>query len=262
MRNGLLLAVTAFMLTQIMPAQSGLQDRMLNVPRTEFDVVGRYPHDPNAYTQGLVWHKGGFYESTGLYGQSSLRRVGFPSGKVLKSIRLAPNIFAEGLALANGNLVQLTWKSGRGFVYDLESFKLLRDFQYETEGWGLACDGHYLIMSDGSSTLTYLDPGSFRPVKRLNVTVNGKPIDDLNELEFIDGEIWSNVWMSDIILRINPVSGRVASYLDLRGLLPSSPDRSPDDVLNGIAFDADARRIFVGGKRWPLLFEIRTKAAR
>jgi glutamine cyclotransferase len=262
MRNGMEVTVLVFVLVQFIPARSGWQDGIAKVTRTEYEVVGKYPHDPEAYTQGLVWYKGGFYESTGLYGRSSLRRVEFPSGKILRSIHMAPNIFAEGLALVDGNLVQLTWKSGKGFVYDRETFKLLREFQVDTVGWGLAFDGSQLILSDGSSTLTYMDPATFRPGKKLNVTLDGKPLENLNELEFIEGEIWSNVWMSDLIVRIDPASGRVTSYLDMRGLLPFNPDRSPDDVLNGIAFDPENRRIFVGGKRWPSLFEIRLKPAR
>jgi glutaminyl-peptide cyclotransferase len=264
MRKAFLYVVAAFILLPVAPMvpASQPQNGMIRATRTEYEIVGRYPHDPGAYTQGLVWYKDGFYESTGLYGQSTLRRVEFPTGRVLKSLRLAPSLFAEGLAISNGKLIQLTWKSGLGFVYDLESFNLLREFHYDTEGWGLTSDGHFLIMSDGSSTLTYLDPDNFHPAKRLKVTMDGKSVEDLNELEFIEGEIWSNVWMSDVIVRINPASGQVTSYLDMSGLLPSRADRNSDDVLNGIAYDAETKRIFVGGKRWPFVFEIRPKRAR
>jgi len=227
--------------------------------RAGYEVVASYPHDPDAYTQGLLWFDGGFYESTGLFGHSTLRRVEFPSGKVLKSFSLAPDIFGEGLALANDRLIQLTWQSHRGFVYERESFKLLREFSYATEGWGITFDGKSLIMSDGSSTLMFLDPESFQATRRLNVTMNGAPVQELNELEFIDGEIWSNVWLTDRIVRIDPATGHVTSYLDMTGLLPEAQRRDSDDVLNGIAYDPDAKRIFVGGKRWPKLFEIKLK---
>jgi glutamine cyclotransferase len=230
-----------------------------NARKVGYDVVASYPHDPEAYTQGLVWHDGGFFESTGLYQHSTLRRVEFPSGKVVRSISLAPDLFAEGLALADDRLIQLTWKSGRGFVYEMGSFKLLREFSYDTEGWGLTYDGKNLIMSDGSSSLFYLDPNTFRAVKRLDVTMNGSPLENLNELEYFNGEIWSNVWMTDVIVRIDPESGKVSSYLDMKGLLPANQRRDSDDVLNGIAYDSGSGRIFVGGKRWPLLFEIKLK---
>jgi glutamine cyclotransferase len=224
-----------------------------------FEVIASYPHDATAYTQGLVWQDGGFYESTGLYGHSTLRRVEFPSGKVLKSINLAPDLFAEGLALCKGNLVQLTWTAGRGFVYEPNDFKLVREFNYSGEGWGLAWDGTDLIMSNGSPLLTYLNPDTYEVVRRLKVTMNGQPVQDLNELEVIEGEIWSNVWMTDLIVRIDPASGNVTSYLDLRGLFPEQQRRDRDDVLNGIAYDPAGKRIFVGGKRWPRLFEIKLK---
>ncbi len=225
--------------------------------RLDYQVVGSYPHDPYAFLQGLLWYDGCFYESTGLTGQSTLRRIEFPSGKILKSVSLPPDLFGEGLALVDRRLVQLTWKSKRGFVYDRDSLALLREFRYETEGWGVTCDGTNLVMSDGSSHLIYLDPDSFAPVRKLSVTINGRPIDNLNELEFIEGEIWANVWQTDLILRIDPGSGRVTSFLDLKGILPPSLRTGSEDVLNGIAYDPRQRRIFVSGKLWPRIFEIR-----
>jgi glutamine cyclotransferase len=224
-----------------------------------YEVVGSYPHDPAAFLQGLLWHDGGFYESTGLEGHSTLRRVDFPSGRVVKSISLAPDIFAEGLALVGDHLIQLTWKAHRGFVYDRETFRLLREFSYETEGWGITYDGKDLIMSDGSDRLTYLDPATYQPTHRLAVTMNGNPVHSLNELEFIEGEIWANVWQTDLILRIDPATGQVSSYLNLKGILPPSAQTGNEDVLNGIAYDPKAKRIFVSGKLWPRLFEIRVK---
>jgi glutaminyl-peptide cyclotransferase len=225
----------------------------------DYEVVASYPHDPTAFLQGWLWSEGGFYESTGLNGQSTLRRVEFPSGKILKSISLPPEFFGEGLALVDNRLVQLTWTSKRGFVYDRDSFALVREFRFETEGWGLTYDGKHLVMSDGSSDLTYLDPNTFAPVRKLSVTMNGRPIDNLNELEFIEGEIWSNVWQTDLILRIDPNTGKVNSFLNLRGILPASMRTGYEDVLNGIAYDAGQKRIFASGKSWPRIFEIRVK---
>jgi glutaminyl-peptide cyclotransferase len=225
----------------------------------DYEVVNSYPHDPKAFLQGLLWYEGDFYESTGLCGQSTLRRVEFSTGKILKSSSLSSELFGEGLALADNRLIQLTWKSKRGFVYDRESFASLREFKYETEGWGITFDGKHLIMSDGSSDLFYLDPITFAPVRKLSVTMNGRSIDNLNELEFIEGEIWSNVWQTDLILRIDPGTGRVASFLNLRGILPASMRTGNEDVLNGIAYDARQKRIFVSGKLWPRIFEIRVK---
>jgi glutamine cyclotransferase len=227
--------------------------------RVSFEVVNSYPHDPTSFTQGLVWHDGGFYESTGQYGQSKVRRLEFPSGRVLKEVKLAPELFGEGLALVDSRLIQLTWQSHRGFVYDLDSLRLLQEFSYGTEGWGLTYDGTNLILSDGSSDLFYLDPQSFKPGRKQAVRMNGQPIHQLNELEFIDDEIWSNVWQTDLIVRIDPSTGRVKSFLDLKGILPPSDRRGPDAVLNGIAYDRTTKRVFVTGKLWPRIFEIRLK---
>lgn len=227
--------------------------------KAAYEVVNTYPHDPRAFLQGLLWYNGGFYESTGLEGRSTLRRVEFPSGKVLKTLDLSPDLFGEGLARVDDRLIQLTWKTQRGFVYDRERFKLLREFTYDTEGWGITYDGKNLIMSDGSSTLTYLDPNSFAPVRRLAVTLNGRPVEELNELEYIEGEIWANVWQRDVIMRIDPASGHVISFLDMAGLLPYELRTGREDVLNGIAYDPATKRIFVSGKLWPRVFEIRLK---
>jgi len=222
-----------------------------------FEVVSSYPHDPTSFTQGLVWHDGALYESTGLEGQSKLRRLEFPSGRVLKEINLASEFFAEGLALVDSRLIQLTWQSHRGFVYDLDTFRKLQEFAYDTEGWGLTYDGKNLILSDGSSDLFYLDPQTFKPLRKLAVTMNGKPLPELNELEFIEGEIWANVWQTDMIVRIDPSTGRVTSFLNLKGILAPSDKTGREDVLNGIAYDAERKRIFITGKLWPRIFEIR-----
>jgi len=223
-----------------------------------YEVVNSYPHDPTSFTQGLLWHDGALYESTGLEGQSKLRRLEFPSGRVLKEIRLSSDLFGEGLALADNRLIQLTWKSHRGFVYDLETFRQLQEFSYDTEGWGLTYDSKNLIVSDGSSNLFYLDPQTFKPIRKLAVTMNGKPLTELNELEFIEGEVWANIWQTDLIVRIDPSTGRVTSFLNLKGILAPSDKTGREDVLNGIAYDAEHKRIFITGKLWPRIFEIHT----
>jgi glutaminyl-peptide cyclotransferase len=222
-----------------------------------YEVVGAYPHDRGAYLQGLVWYEGGFYESTGLNGESTLRRVAFPSGEVLQKTDLSREYFGEGLALVGDRLVQLTWRTQRGFVYERESFGLIGDFTYQTEGWGLTYDGTSLIMSDGSSTLTYMDPETFQPTRTLDVTLLGKNVRALNELEWIDGQIWSNVYQTNYIVRIDPQTGAITGALDMREIVPAEFRGNRDAVLNGIAYDGATGRIFVGGKRWPTLFEIR-----
>lgn len=234
-------------------AQSGVAQQV------SYTVVNSYPHDKNAFLQGLLWHNGSLYESTGIEGRSSLRRVDFRSGKVEKIVNLSPIFFGEGLALVDNRLVQLTWKSQKGFVYDLESFNLLGEFSYRTEGWGITFDGKDLIMSDGSNVLTYLDPQTFEPHRKLAVTMNNRPLDLLNELEFIRGEIWANVWQTDLIVRIDPNTGRVTSFLNLRGILPPEMRTGGEDVLNGIAYDEHEKRIFVSGKLWPRVFEIQVE---
>src|SRR5262245_3056061 len=223
-----------------------------------YEVVNKFPHDPDAFLQGLVWHNG-FFESTGQFGRSSLRRVGYPTGKVLQQVNLDSQYFGEGLAMVDNRLIQLTWQSHRGFVYDRDSFKQLREFEYDTEGWGLTYDGKSLILSDGSEVLTFINPDSFKPTRKLSVKFNGRALRDLNELEYIDGEIWANVWHTDRIVRIDPGSGQVKSYLNLAGILPEDEKSDPEAVLNGIAYDAQAKRIFVSGKLWPRIFEIRLK---
>ncbi len=229
-------------------------------PKTySYEVVNKYPHDPDAFLQGLVWHDNGFYESTGGNGQSSLRRVELETGRVVKKVNLPEEDFGEGLALVGDKLVQLTWQSGQGYVYDRATFQKLRAFTYTMEGWGLTYDGKNLILSDGSNALTFFDPQTYKPVQKLNVTLNGGPVSKINELEFVEGEIWANVWHEEVILRIDPSSGAVTSTIDMRGLRPRETMRDSEAVLNGIAYDPAAKRIFVSGKRWPAVFEIRIK---
>ncbi|HKQ77995.1 MAG TPA: glutaminyl-peptide cyclotransferase [Blastocatellia bacterium] len=242
--------------------EAGEQEVASNTPviarDVRYEVVNSFPHDPDAFLQGLVWHNG-FFESTGQFGRSSLRRVEYPTGKVLQRVNLDEQYFGEGLAMVDNRLIQLTWQSHRGFVYERDSFKLLREFEYDTEGWGLTYDGKSLILSDGTDVLTFINPDSFKPTRKLSVKLNGTALLDLNELEYIDGEIWANVWHSDRIVRIDPASGQVKSYLNLAGILPDSERSDPEAVLNGIAYDAEHKRIFVSGKLWPRIFEIRLK---
>ena len=225
-------------------------------------MVHAYPHDPQAFTQGLIYLDGHLYESTGLEGRSTLRMEDLETGRVLQRVDLPAKYFGEGLASWGSTLIQLTWQSHTALVYDRFSFRLLRTFQYFGEGWGLTADGKNLILSDGSPTLRFLDPASFRETRRLTVTDRGEPVTDLNELEFVHGQIYANIWHSDRIARISPASGKVLGWIDLSGLLPESQRSSREAVLNGIAWDADHDRLFVTGKLWPKLFEIKVVPER
>jgi len=220
-----------------------------------FKVIAAYPHDPAAYTQGLAVVGGRLYEGTGRYGASSIRRVDLTTGRVEKIHAIGNEYFGEGIAILGSRLYELTWKNQLAFVYDLDTFNVVQTFQYPTEGWGLTHDGTNLILSDGSATLRFLDPATFKTVREITVRDGDQPVTKLNELEYIDGEIWSNVWYDDRIARISPADGRVLGWIDLAGLYPQSA-RGSDDVLNGIAYDAAKRRLFVTGKDWPQLFEI------
>ncbi len=218
-------------------------------------VVAVYPHDRTAFTQGLVYADGVLYESTGLYGQSSLRRVALESGAVEQAVGVAPEFFAEGLALVGDRLFQLTWQSHVGFIYERDSLARVGEFSYAGEGWGLTTDGARLIMSDGTATLRFLDPQTLSQIGQVEVRASGVPVARLNELEWVEGEVWANIWQTDFIARIDPASGAVLAWVDLSGLL-SAEKRAQTDVLNGIAYDAAGRRLFVTGKLWPYLFEI------
>jgi glutamine cyclotransferase len=220
------------------------------------DVVREYPHDKEAFTQGLLWHDGQLYESTGQVGKSNIRRVALETGAVQQQRDLASPHFGEGIALLNDRIYQLTWTSGKAFVYDRRTFEPRGEFTYEGEGWGITTDGSQLIMSDGTSQLRVLDPATFDVVRRVTVTENGSPVRYLNELEWVKGELWANVWMSDRIARIDPQSGAILGFIDLTGLLPQSLRTGNEDVLNGIAYDATGDRIFVTGKNWARLYEI------
>ena len=228
-------------------------------PHYTYEVVHTYPHDRGAFTEGLVFLNGDLYESTGLNDQSTLREVDLPTGNVLREVPLSSEYFGEGLAILGNKAYQLTWQNHLGFVYDLPTFHLIQTFDYTGEGWGLTTDGHSLIMSDGTSQIRYLDPNTFAVQRTINVTLRGQPVTQINELEYIKGEIYANVWQTDNVLRIDPQTGNVLGVIDFSGLL-NPADRAPDtDVLNGIAYDPATGRLFVTGKKWPKLFEVRLK---
>jgi glutaminyl-peptide cyclotransferase len=226
------------------------------VPTYGYEVVRSYPHDRGAFTQGLFIRNGFFYEGTGMNGQSGIRKVQIETGQVLQSRPLAQQYFGEGIVEWKGSIVQLTWQHGIGFLYDADSFAPTRTFSYTGEGWGLTHDGTRLIMSDGTPQLRFLDPTTLKETGRITVREPRGPVEKLNELEFVKGEVFANVWGSDRIARISPSDGRVTGWIDLSGLLTRA-ERAEADVLNGIAYDAASDRLFVTGKWWPRVFEIK-----
>ena len=260
MRAGLLIAILILVAVIIVikcataPASS-LPDTLSTY--MTYEVIKVYPHDPAAFTQGLIYLDGYLYESTGLYGSSSLRKVDLETGEVLMQIDLPSQYFAEGLTDWQDTLVQLTWREGAGFVYSLTDFSLLTQFEYATEGWGLTRDENQLILSDGTDQLFFLDPETFTYTNSVTVTWEGAGVQRLNELEMIGGEVFANIWQTDDIIRIDPVSGDVTGWIDLSGILPESERTDTTGVLNGIAYDPHHDRLFVTGKNWPHLYEIR-----
>ena len=225
-----------------------------------FTVVQSFPHDPAAFTQGLVYADGEFFESTGLHGESSVRRVDVATGRVLQHRAVEARYFAEGLALVGDALIQLTWQQNTGLVYDRATFALRQTFSYATEGWGLAYDPKGgLVLSDGSDRLSFLDPQTYGVIRTVRIADAGRPVTQLNELEWIEGEVWANVWGTDRIARISPLTGVVSSWVDLTSLWPRERRTPAADVLNGIAYDPAAKRIFVTGKKWPLVYEIEVR---
>lgn len=233
-----------------------------DVPIYTYKVINVYPHDPNAFTQGLVFEKGVLYEGTGLNGRSSLRKVELETGTILKIRELPYCYFGEGITVFGNKIIQLTWKSHTGFVYDKDSFEVLQKFTHETEGWGITYDGKRLIMSDGTSNLYFLDPHSFNEVDRCIVCGQEGPVIRLNELEYIKGEIYANVWQEERIAKISPQTGQITGWIDLEGLLPPKDRGVPGSVLNGIAYDVVNDRLFVTGKLWPKIFEIELVALK
>ena len=225
----------------------------------ECEVVHTWPHDRAAFTQGLVFVDGYLLESTGLKGRSSLRKVEVESGRLRQQFRLSEEYFAEGLAVIGSNIFQLTWQNGKCFVYDLATFNKKSEFSYSGEGWGLTTDGRALIMSDGSERLRFLDPMTFKATRTITVAASGRPLKRLNELEYVKGEIFANIWGTDLIARIDPATGRVLGLIDCSRLLSLTDYDTTTDVLNGIAYDSRSGRLFVTGKHWPKLFEVRLK---
>ncbi len=221
-----------------------------------FRVKHTYPHDPGAFTQGLVYENGFLFEGTGLYGRSSLRKVVLETGRVIRFQPLESRYFGEGITIFGNHVIQLTWVARTGFVYNKETFERMRSFTYAIEGWGITHDARRLIVSDGTPTLSFRDPETFQEVGRVEVRDDKGPVTRLNELEYVDGEVYANVWESDLIARIDPESGRVLGWIDLTGLLAGRERLGADAALNGIAYDPAGKRLFVTGKRWPKLFEI------
>ena len=231
----------------------------LVVAKHSYQIAGVWPHDSTAFTQGLIFSDGKLYESTGQEGQSSLRLVDLQTGIVSKKVDVPVPYFAEGITLLNGKIYQLTWQHQLGFIYDPQKLEKIGEFRYEGEGWGITTDGRSLIISDGSNRLKFLDPDSFRVTKTIAVLDGRMPIEQLNELEYVNGEIYANIWHDDRIATIDPQNGRVTGWIDLTGLLQPGDVQDPEAVLNGIAYDQPSGRLFVTGKLWPRLFEIKIK---
>lgn len=251
--------ILAFLLTMPWTSIIGQSSRPAATRRPReytFKVVNSFPHDPAAFTQGLVYRDGFLYEGTGLNGRSQLRKVRLETGEVVQHAGLDREFFGEGIAIVENKVFQLTWQSHVGFVYNLADFKLLRQFSYPGEGWGLTSHGNELFMSDGSAQIRLLDATTFKEKRRFTIRDGATPIDQLNELEYVEGELFANIWQTDRIARISPVSGKVVGWIDLTGLLSSVFRRREDAVLNGIAYDAAHKRLFVTGKLWPKIFEI------
>jgi glutaminyl-peptide cyclotransferase len=229
------------------------------IPTYTYEVKHTYPHDPAAFTQGLIFRAGVLWESTGLNGTSSLRKVELETGRVLKKLDVPQQYFAEGMTVFRNHVYQLTWQSQKGFIYDPETFAPQGEFAYMGEGWGLTHDDQFLIMSDGTNRIRFIDPQTFETKRTISVVNNGQPLNELNELEYVKGEIYANIWQTDTVVRIDPQTGKILGLIDLSGLLPAT-DRTPaTDVLNGIAYDEANDRLFVTGKMWPKLFEIRVR---
>jgi glutamine cyclotransferase len=221
-----------------------------------YSIVNMYTHDSSAFTEGLVYDNGSLCESTGLYGNSSLRRVELATGRILQLHSLDAQFFGEGLTICGSRIIQLTWQSHVGFVYDRDTFELLREFSYPTEGWGITYDGTRLIMSDGTANLYFLDPETFQKIGQIQVH-DAASVNNLNELEYVNGEVYANIWREDRIAVINPQTGQIRAWIDLKGIYNS--DQNSEKVLNGIAYDPSENRLFVTGKMWSTLFEIRLK---
>ena len=251
-----IIAITVFFLPAI-SAQNSSTEMKQDVPVYTYFIVNSIPHDPNAFTQGLVYHNGYLYESTGRHGASSLRKVDIVTGGIIQNYNLPEQYFAEGITIFDKRIIQLTWQSYTGFVYDLQTLLLQEEFYYNTEGWGLTHNGKSLIMSDGTATLYFMDPETFAIQKELKVYDHNGPIINLNELEYIKGEIFANIFASNRIARIDPETGKVLAWIDLAGMQTLASQNYAVDVLNGIAYDDEKDRLFVTGKLWPSIYEIK-----
>lgn len=229
------------------------------VPVQQVEIVRVYPHDRQAFTQGLLFRDGRLYESTGIEGRSGIREVRLADGRVTRRAEVPPPYFGEGLVDWGNRLISLTWQQGRGFVWDRRTFRKIGEWRYPGEGWGLTHNGREIIMSDGTPQLRFLDPATFKEKRRVTVTVNGQRLARLNELEWVKGEVLANIWMTDRIARIDPATGRVKGWIDLTAVARRVPNRAYDDVANGIAWDAKGGRLFVTGKNWPALFEVQVR---
>ncbi len=239
-------------------AGAAAADLSAAVPIYTYEVVHVWPHDPGAFTEGLLCLPGGFLESTGQLGASTLRKVDLQTGRILAQVKLPDEDFGEGTAVLGGKIYQLTWQNHKAFVYDFGSMLEQGEFTYEGEGWGLTTDGRSLIMSDGTNRIQFRDPATFAVTRTISVLRDGQPLNQLNELEYVRGEIFANIWQTDLVARIDPATGRLLGLIDFSGLL-SPAERARTDVLNGIAYDPDGDRLFVTGKYWPKLFEVRLR---
>jgi glutamine cyclotransferase len=256
-RHWLTLALLLAASASWLPAQGSRKAPMQRPREYTFKIVHTFPHDAAAYTQGLVYRDGFLYEGTGRNGSSSLRKVRLETGEVIQRRELPREYFGEGITLIGNEVVQLTWQSEVGFVYDVSDFRLLRQFSYTGEGWGLTTNGREIFMSDGTAEIRVLDIDTLKEKRRFTVRDDGISIRQLNELEFVEGELFANVWQTDRIARISPGTGKVVGWIDLSGILSPIYRREPDSVLNGIAYDAKQKRLFVTGKLWPSIFEIK-----
>ena len=254
--SGTLFTCILWMSITTVSANTEVNRTQSNTKEYGYEVVNVYPHDPEAFTQGLIYKDGYLYESTGLFGKSSLRKVELETGKVLQKKSIDRKYFSEGLAANNNQLIQLSWKAGQGFIYNMKDFTVKKTFHYPGDGWGLTFNDPHFVLSDGSSYLRFLDKRKLEEVKRIQVLNNDQPVDRINELEMVKGNIFANLWQTDTILIISPQSGHVIGQINLAGLLKKNTNDSRGGVLNGIAYDAEGDRLFVTGKLWPKLFEI------
>jgi glutamine cyclotransferase len=255
-----LLGRVALVLSFVAPGQSDAGEGSAvsgEIPTLTYSLVRAWPHDRTAFTEGLVFWEGMLIESTGLYGQSSLRRVNLETGNVVQEVKVPRQYFGEGIAVLDGKIFQLTWQSHRGFIYDVRDLKLEGEFSFIGEGWGLTTDGQLLVMTDGTNRIRFLDPKTFQVARTIDVMAHGQPVKMLNELEYVNGKIYANVWKTKFILEIDPASGRVLASIDFVGLLPQADYAKDTDVMNGIAYDEKGDRLFVTGKNWPKLFEVK-----